>query len=196
MIIDLVRHASTGRTGHLDGRSDSPLTPLAGDAVVAACSGLEWTKIITSPLKRAHDTALALADVRDMSVIVDDAWSEYDFGDWDGRHARDIEPTALAAFHADPLTSPAPGGELWAAFQTRIGTALAALIENPGSDHSAVTLVVSHAGALRMALALACGFPLPALWALRIDYGTRLRMRLECGREDRPWGELLEVRQP
>lgn len=195
MILDLVRHASTGRTGHLDGRYDSPLVPLATDVVVAACNALEWANVITSPLKRAHDTALALVDVRDMSVIVDAAWREYDFGDWDGRHARDIDPAALAAFHRDPVASPAPGSEPWSAFQIRIGTALAALITRADS-RSATTLVVSHAGALRMALALACGFPLPALWALRIDYGTRLRLRLERGDDGRPWGELLELRQP
>ncbi|MNW21929.1 hypothetical protein D3C71_2231230 [compost metagenome] len=57
-------------------------------------------------------------------------------------------------------------------------------------------LVVSHAGVLRLAISRICGMPLSMLWAVRIDYGTRVRLRVERGDDDRLWGELLELRQP
>lgn len=57
-------------------------------------------------------------------------------------------------------------------------------------------LVVSHGGALRMALLQACGLPLAATWALRIGYGTRLRLRVEQTGEGGLWGEVLELVQP
>ena len=145
---------------------------------------------------RIRATALAVAASRQLRVAIADAWREVDFGDWDGRPARTIDPVALAAFHRDPLAHPAPGGEPWPMFTSRIGGALTALLQGAADQPSAGALVVSHAGAIRMAVALACGFPLAALWALRIDYGTRLRLHLQLGDDGRPWGELLEIRQP
>lgn len=197
MILDLMRHASTGRASHLDGRHDPPLLAQAAHALAGACRTLAWSRVIASPRRRALGTAGALANLRDLPLEVAPDWAELDFGDWDGQRVSDIDPAALAAFHRDPVRHPPPGAEPWPAFQSRVGGALAALAR----DHEAAppdagaVLVVSHAGVLRMALSLACGFPLPTLWALRIDYGTRVRVRVEAG-SDGLWGELLEVRQP
>lgn len=197
MILDLMRHASTGRPGHLDGRRDPPLLAQAADALAGTCRALAWSRVIASPRRRALDTARALANLRELPLEVDPDWAELDFGDWDGHRGSDIDPAALAAFHRDPVRHPPPGGEPWPAFQARVGGALAALARDhgAGSADAAPVLVVSHAGVLRMAVSLACGFALPSLWALRIDYGTRLRLRVEAGGDDL-WGELLEVRQP
>lgn len=125
---------------------------------------------------------------------MDAAWSELDFGDWDGHPASGVDAAALAAFHDDPRRHPAPGGEAWDAFEQRIDAGLRALVEQGGQWRGAPVLVVSHAGPLRMALSLACGWPLALTWGVRIDYGTRLRLRVERGDAGRPWGELLELR--
>ncbi|MCW5580545.1 MAG: histidine phosphatase family protein [Luteimonas sp.] len=191
MIVDLVRHADTGRSGHLDGRSNPPLREGATAALCRRHAGIAWTRIASSPLRRARDTALALAPGR--PVHVDARWAELDFGDWDGLHRDTLPADALAAFHADPLRHPAPNGERRDAFRARIDEALRSLL---ASGDGGPALVVAHAGPLRMALSLACGLPLDALWALRIDYGTRLRLRVEAGGDGRPWGELLELSQP
>lgn len=195
MILDLVRHADTGRRGHLDGRSDPPLLEGAVEAACRRHAGIHWRRIVSSPLRRAHDTALALAAPRDLPVQIDGRWAELDFGDWDGLRGDTLAPGLLAAFHADPVRHPPPGGEPWDAFGGRVLDALSALRVDAAGDAGPV-LVVSHGGPLRMALSQACGLPLPALWSLRIDYGTRLRLRLEVGDDGRPWGELLELVQP
>ena len=58
-------------------------------------------------------------------------------------------------------------------------------------------LVVTHAGPMRAALALACGLPFANLWAFKIDPGTRITLR---GRPRSTggslWGEIVEVVQP
>ena len=41
-----------------------------------------------------------------------------------------------------------------------------------------------------------CGIPLAALWAMRIDYGTRVRLRVERGEDGQLGGERLELCQP
>ena len=46
-----------------------------------------------------------------------------------------------------------------------------------------------------MVLSQVCGLPMSLCWALRIDHGTRLRVRLERG-EAGLAGELLELQQP
>ncbi len=193
MILDLVRHASTGRAGHLDGRSDPPLLAGACDALGRACRGIDWTRAIASPRRRALHTAQALAAPLGLPVEVDEGWAELDFGDWDGCLGSELPAAALAAFHADPLAHPPPQGEAWDAFERRIEARLRALLDS-GDDGP--VLVVSHGGPLRMALCRICGWPLALTWSLRLAYGTRLRLRVEAGGDGRLWGELLELRQP
>ena len=59
--------------------------------------------------------------------------------------------------------------------------------------------VLSPGSLLSSALPRWLAWPLAfaaALWALRIDYGTRLRLRVERGDDGQLWGELLELCQP
>nr|WP_246428973.1 histidine phosphatase family protein [Pseudoxanthomonas broegbernensis] len=193
--MDLLRHASTGRAGHLDGRSDPPLSPGACDAPCAGYAGLDWSRVVASPRRRARDTAQALAAPRGLPVELDEGWAELDFGQWDGRSGSELPAAAVAAFHADPLAHPPPGGEPWDAFARRIEARLRGLLEGDAGD-AAPVLVVSHGGPLRMALSQACGWPLAQAWTLRLDYGSRLRLRVEAGGDGRLWGELLELQQP
>lgn len=130
-----------------------------------------------------------------MPVDINPDWIEFDFGDWDGQPGSAVPAEELAAFHVDPARHPPPRAEPWVDFGQRIRTALAALAGGASACTDPV-LVVSHGGALRMALVQACGLPLAATWALRIGYGTRLRLRLEQGGEGGLWGEVLELVQP
>lgn len=193
MIVDLIRHGDTGRRGHLDGHNDPALRSGAADVVALRHAGIAWGRVISSPLRRALQTAQALAVPLRLPVDVQEDWRELDFGDWNGRHLAGLPAERLQAFHADPLDNPPPNGEPWPQFMARVGHALHVLAQ---SDDSAPALVVSHAGALRLAVALATGMAMPSLWALRIDYGTRLRLRIGTGDDGRLWGELLELVQP
>lgn len=197
MIIDLVRHASTGRRGYFDGRTDPPLIVAAAETVRDAHRGIAWTRVISSPLQRAHDTALAMAKERAVPVERDADWAECHFGDWEGRHHQDIAAQdgggVLAAFHRDPINAAPPNAEPWPQFQSRLQRALQAMVTQ--GDTTEPVLVVSHAGAIRMAISVACGFPWPSLWALRLDYGTRVRLSVHAD-GGTLWGELLEVSQP
>lgn len=195
MIVDLVRHASTGRRGHLDGATDVPLLAGAADALARRYAGRDWSRVVGSPLRRALDTARALAGARPLQV--DPGWRELDFGTWDGAPPGTIPADALARFHADPVAHPFPGAEPWAGFQARIEAALHSLHALAGADADAApVLVVSHAGAMRMALQCTCGWTLAQCWSLRLDYGTRLGLRVERDAGGALWGEVLELEQP
>ena len=195
MIIDLVRHASTGRDTCLDGRSDPPLLPGSHDALCQAYEALEWERVICSPRLRALHTAVALAVPRGLEVQPEAEWEELDFGDWDGLAVDALPEPSLLGFHRDPHAFPPPNGESWGHFERRIARALDRLFDEDEQAGAAPTLVVSHGGPLRMVLSQACGLPMSLCWALRIDHGTRLRLRVERS-DNGLWGELLELQQP
>jgi alpha-ribazole phosphatase len=193
MILDLVRHASTGRSGYLDGRTDPPLLDDALEAVCRRHCGIGWVRAISSPRRRALDTANALVGGSDLFCEIHPDWAELDFGDWDGQHFDQIPAEQLAGFYDQPHEVVPPNGESWDHFQSRIEQQLHRLVDE--DDVPGPVLVVSHAGVIRMALSRVCGIPLSALWAVRIEYGTRVRLRVERGDNGQLWGELLELRQ-
>ena len=198
MRIDLLRHGQTGRDGYLDGRTDPPLDEIGRRQFAQQTQGAAWKLTVSSPLVRARSAADDYARRTGCALRIDDDWAELDFGDWDGRKRSEIVAMAdgarqLEAFYADPLHSAAPGGESWADLQRRIGLAIDAIL---AEQEFAPVLVVTHAGAIRAALALILGWPLQSLWSLRINPATRIG--LDIGRNDRGvlWGEIIEIIQP
>jgi len=88
----LVRHGETewSRSGQHTGRTDIPLTPEGEAAATAMRAGLAehaFAQVLTSPLRRAHDTA-RLAGFDDAEV--DDDLAEWDYGVYEGRTTPDI----------------------------------------------------------------------------------------------------------
>ena len=92
-----------------------------------------------------------------------------------------------------PQANPAPGGQPWASFETQIACALSRLADLASCGP---TLVVTHAGPMRLALYQVCGLPLDSLWVLRIGFGTRIRLNFEFAADARVWGEIVEISQP
>jgi alpha-ribazole phosphatase len=198
MLVDLLRHGTTGREGYLDGKTDRVLAAEGWAQFSSQTEPQNWPTIVTSPLLRAREPAERLARSRNLVLMIDDDWAELDFGVWDGRlkselEAEPAERAALAAFYRDPQANPPPGGESWANFDARISRALSRLVDpaSPGP-----VLVVTHAGPMRAALHLVCRLPLDNLWALRIGFGTRIRLNLEVAADTRYWGEIVEISQP
>jgi alpha-ribazole phosphatase len=200
-VIDFVRHGATVLPGVLLGRTDAPLSAAGRAQVQGLGNTLADTlaapaRIVTSPLARARQTATILAGSRATEVSVDAAWAELDFGAWDGQPLdvlRRDHGAALVAFYADPMSHPAPGGEDPRAFAHRIEDGLRALA---ATDAGAPVLIATHAGPIRAALSLACAVPFAMLWAVRIDYATRVRLKVGLGRDGKLWGEILELTQP
>jgi alpha-ribazole phosphatase len=194
-----MRHGSTGRAGILDGRTDPALTSEGWAVFKEQTNGKSWSCIITSPRRRAYVAAHELAAKAEIPLITDKNWAEYDFGQWDGRARAEIEATrdgkkALADFYADPVAHCPPDGEPWLDFSARISSALLRSVElNNGASP---VLVVTHAGPIRHALALATGMPDADTWAFRIAYGTRLRLEVGRGPGGEVWAEIVELEQP
>jgi alpha-ribazole phosphatase len=196
--IDLLRHGETETPGRLLGRTDPALSDKGWAQFARQTDGRQWGAIITSPRLRARAAAERLAGGSGTTLRVDDDWAEVDFGDWDGRTLEELRAdaetaAALAALYTSPDAPGAPGGESWHALEARVSRAIDRLLAGTADDG---VLVVTHAGPMRAALALACGMPFASLWAFKIDPGTRIS--LHAGRDEISglWGEIVEVVQP
>ena len=186
MLLHLMRHGEPVVVGRLLGHSDVPATPEGVAACRAAAARLtDVASIVTSDLSRAAACADAVAQALALPVRVDARWRELDFGAWDGRAAADLPPDALARFWDDPDACPPPGGETRADLLARVTGAVA--------DLDGETLVVTHAGTIRAALSVLCGFDASQVWAFDLPYAAVLTLAL--WREDgRVSGQVRALR--
>lgn len=146
----LVRHGQStwNATHRWQGRADPPLSPLGEAqarqaAAVLAHDGLE--AVVTSPLRRARQTAATLA--AELGLDPPTVWedlAERDVGDWTGLTRIEIEERWPGAL--DPPRSDPPGGESSADFRRRVGGALDRAL---GRFAGRRVLVVAHGGVIR-----------------------------------------------
>ena len=145
--------------------------------------------LLESGLLRCRQTtgALEKAGARLPPPIIEPAFQEQDFGQWQGRTWAELETAkdaGLAGFWADPANAVPPGGESFAYQCARVAASIDRL--NALFDGRDV-LAVSHAGTIRAALAHALGLePAKALSLVihplsltRID-ATQGGWRVEC----------------
>ena len=181
-LLHLLRHGAPTLPGRLMGRTDCPSTPEGIAACVEQAEGLDCSRLITSDLARAHAAAVAIGAVAGLPCTVDPRWRELDFGAWDGLPPATIDPAAMSAFWDDPDANPPPDGERWSHLTDRVGAAIADLPPVP-------TLVVTHGGAMRAALACLCGFGQRETWALDLPYAALLSLRVWPG--DQPSAQIV-----
>jgi broad specificity phosphatase PhoE len=166
----LIRHAATAWSGsRYLGRTDLPLTPEGTDAARTmgaeiAATAPSAVRIVTSPSLRARQTAEIVAaafapDTSGMPVAIetDARWAEQDVGDAEGLTFTDVEarfPALARQLVAAETEIDWPSGEAARDFRARVSAAWTAVV-----TAGRPTIVVSHAGPIRLALALATGRP-------------------------------------
>ena len=181
-LLHLLRHGAPEQPGRLLGRTDAAPTAAGIADCVAQSEGLEIARIVSSDLARARDAAVAIAAGRGLAVTIDPRWRELDFGDWDGLPAEAVDAAAIGRFWDDPDAYPPPGGERWSSLVARVGAGIGDLDPEP-------TLIVTHGGAMRAALACLCGFGQRELWAFDLPYAALLTLRVWPG--ERPSAQIV-----
>ena len=167
----LVRHAQSqaNQDGRSLGRADSPLTDLGrrqATALADALSGEAISRVLTSPLSRAADTAAAIADAHRLPVENHDGLLEMDVGELEGIAWSDVRvryADFLERWMSDDTASLAmPGGESLADVQRRAWPLLAPLLERPPeeSDDEGATVLVSHNFVVKVLICAALDFDL------------------------------------
>jgi broad specificity phosphatase PhoE len=183
----LVRHGESAgnAAGLLLGRIDSPLTDRGIGQVrslSAAVAGA--TRLISSPLARARDTAEALGT--GLPVEIDDRWIEVDYGEYDGQALGAVPAEVWERWRADPDFTP-PGGESLAAAGFRVRSACQELFADPDGPArgDGIVVVVSHVSPIKAAACWALGLGDEGAW--RLYLATASVSRISWG----PGGPVL-----
>jgi broad specificity phosphatase PhoE len=125
------------------------------------------TRVISSDLARAQQTAQPLAQTFGLPVHLDARWRELDMGEFTGRSWQDIhqqQPDVFAQWGENFAYCGPPKGESFIALQNRVVAAFA-------EDASANTVFVTHAGAIRALLGHLRKLSAAAAMQLPIAYG-------------------------
>jgi broad specificity phosphatase PhoE len=165
----LTRHGSTPRSEpeqHLGQRIDLELSEAgraAAEALGRRLEGVELARIISSPLRRARETAELV--VPGAAVEVDDRLMEMDYGRWEGLTYEQIlarDGDARRIWETDPASLACPDGESGSDVARRIRSWLEELIEWVGADEveDRRVLAIAHSTTNRVLLCVALGVPL------------------------------------
>lgn len=132
--------------------------------------GLPVKCVYTSPLKRALDTAKALAAPSRVPVVLDNDLKEIRFGDWEGMTFEEIGnsyPDELRVWNESPQLCKPPGeSETLEEVAKRVQN----FIRRARSQYEDGTVVaVSHTVPCKLLIALSIGLPLQNLHSLRMD---------------------------
>lgn len=161
----LARHGET--VWHADnkyagGDSDIDLTSLGEQQAADLgdwATALDVEVVISSPVRRARETARPSARAIGVDLIVHEGLKEIGFGIAEGRSATEIEtvdPQVMAAFRADPVAHPFPGAEPPQGAAIRGARSLREI----AADHAGRrVLIVAHNTLLRLSLCELLGVP-------------------------------------
>ena len=107
--------------------------------------GFRADVLYASTLKRAQQTAEAVAAAIDLPIVFDDDLHELRPGDGDGMHISEVRERypQIERFLTDVFTPIAPNGESWGYFQARVSATLERIV-NAHQDQKIV--IVSHGG--------------------------------------------------
>lgn len=178
----LLRHGEPEGAGRLIGATDAAPTAAGIAACARQARDLGVQALIASDLSRARAAGEAISTETGVALAIEPRWRELDFGAWDGLAPGEVDGQALARFWDDPDRFPPPGGERWSALVGRVSAAIADLAVRP-------TLVVTHGGAMRAALAVLCGFSVRQTLAIDLPYAGLLALRVWPG--DTPAAQIV-----
>lgn len=157
----LIRHGRTAwnRDWRIQGSLDVPLDDEGrrqAQALARAFAEVPLAAVFASPMRRATDTAEAVAQLHGLQVRFDARLRERDWGAYQGMRREDAAikyPDAEAALREDPVHARPPGGESFWDLRTR---AEAVLREIASSQQGSVA-VVCHGGTIVAALTALLG---------------------------------------
>lgn len=176
----LVRHGEShdNHARRVQGWSGSGLTD-RGRAEAAAAGRrlreLGITALYSSDLQRASETAAEIATVTGLPVRPNDAFREIRLGPWEGRLVSEVEETdgrALWDWRYDGRRPAHPEIEPVALFRDRLMRGLEAIVASGISSAA----IVSHGGAISVALTHIVGLELLRIWQMPTENGSISRI--------------------
>jgi len=168
----LIRHGTAEGNGRFQGHSDVSLSR-AGRRELRLlwekCSRYAVRAVYSSDLRRARQTADAIARNFGLDVDVRPELREVNFGQWEGlswnQIARSFPKLAAPWIERFPRQA-IPGGEPLSAFKKRIAAGIRGIV---AANQGQCAVVVTHAGVIRFTLGKALGLPARNVFRLAQD---------------------------
>jgi alpha-ribazole phosphatase/probable phosphoglycerate mutase len=170
-----IRHAETDMAGTFCGHSDPELNARGRVQVCELISRLlteDIGVVYTSDLRRAHTTAIAIAEAFGVDCHVRSSLREINFGQWEGITWEELErrDDAYARHWISGYPRvPAPDGETFDDFETRVLEEVKFLSLKAEAADCCIA-VVTHAGVLRTVLRAVHGCSEDTAWEQTISY--------------------------
>jgi len=169
----LLRHGQTVLSveKRFSGTGDQPLTEVGRGQAAAAATRLATAGakvVVTSPVRRARETAELVAAAAGLELVVEDDLRETDFGDWEGYTFGEVRarwPAELDAWLADTAVPP-PYGESFDATAVRVRQARDRVLAAYGGS---TLVLVSHVTPIKTLLRFALDAPPSALYRMHLD---------------------------
>lgn len=175
----IARHGETlaNREYRFIGSRDDPLSEhgrVQAAQLAEALAGFPIAAVYSSPMQRAWQTALAVAERHNLPVQRCEALREGSFGIWEGMNRDEVlarSPEDARLFYQwglDPTLAP-PGGESLVAMQERV----CAGVEQLALTHPDQNIVlVSHVGPIKALICTALGVPVSISPRIFLDPAT------------------------
>jgi broad specificity phosphatase PhoE len=173
-----IRHAETDLAGRFCGQSDPPVNERGLHQIDGLLNLLESEPIdavYTSDLMRSTTTAAAIGRASGLTPTIVPELREIDFGEWEGLNWAEIESRDLdyARRWSEAYPDlPAPAGESFATFRSRVLSKVRHLTEISSQECAAV---VTHAGVMRVVLCSLCGLDEGQAWEQSKTYCSFFR---------------------
>ena len=201
----LIRHGETAWNaerrlqGHIDIALNAEGERQAA-ALAAALAGEQFDAIVSSDLRRAHQTAMSVARLHDQPVRTDPALRERCYGAFEGLLYAEIEqryPAQFAAWQARDVDSTVPDGERKAETFRQFFQRSTASIAAWGDKYPGGTLaLVAHGGVLECAYRAALGLSLETPRTFKVLNASINRFTIQEGKLVLDsWGEVAHLQQ-
>ncbi|MDX6218866.1 MAG: ribonuclease / adenosylcobalamin/alpha-ribazole phosphatase [Frankiales bacterium] len=173
----LLRHGQTPLSieKRFSGVGDPALTDVGLAQAAAAAETFRESSavaVVSSPLRRAQQTAAAVAAVLGVEVETEPGFQETDFGDWEGYtfgEVREKWPAEMDAWLSSTAVAP-PHGESFDATAVRVRQARDRLIASYGGS---TVVVVSHVTPIKTMLRMALDAPAASIYRMHLDLACR-----------------------
>jgi broad specificity phosphatase PhoE/ribonuclease HI len=178
----LLRHGETEHTIRKlfsgSGGADPPLAASGSAqaaAAAAALTGRGITAIVSSPMRRARETADTVGSALGLPVREIDELRECAFGEWEGHtfaEVRERWPEELAGWLGSTSVTP-PGGESLDAVDQRVRRARDKLLAR---HPEGTVLVVCHVNPIKTLVRVALGAPATSLYRMELSPASMSRV--------------------
>lgn len=185
-LLYLIRHGETelNTKGVYYGWTDCVLSGkgvMQAEKMAGMLKDITFAKVISSPLKRAQETAAIVSGFQRSEITLDERLKELNFGSWEGKHYKTIQDSDRENWDLwvnDWKKAAPPGGESFISMYHRVKQSIKEILEKYQGQ---TIMVVTHQGCLRIIMCVLLNMRYEGYWHFTFEHGTYSLIEVEQG---------------